>query len=79
MDCIIIATGNRKDKCQKSDRPFMAPLLQHDDAGDETRESSKQWGHAFRTFCETTTFHGLRNVVGSTSHNARRERGSCHF
>jgi len=68
----ITAAGNQKDKSQKSDRPSMTTSLQHGDAGDETSESSKQWGHAFRTFCETTTFHGLRNVVGSTSHNARR-------
>ena len=71
MDCIA-AAGNQKDKSENPDRPSMAPLLQHGDAGDETRESSKQCGHAFRTFCETTTFHGLRNVTESTSHNARR-------
>ncbi|KAK2160635.1 hypothetical protein NP493_1635g00020 [Ridgeia piscesae] len=37
--------------------------LQGDDAGEKTDKTSKQWGLTLQTFCENTTFHGLRNVV----------------
>ena len=30
----------------------------------------ERWGHSFNTFCETTTFHGMRNVV--TKNNSVR-------
>ena len=31
----------------------------------------ERWEHSFNTFCETTTFHGLRNVV-TKNNSARR-------
>ncbi|KAK2154565.1 hypothetical protein NP493_2166g00001 [Ridgeia piscesae] len=37
--------------------------LQVDDAGEKTDKTSRQWGLTLQTFCENTTFHGLRNVV----------------
>ena len=44
---------------------------QHSGAGEETDGRRKRWGPALKTFCEKTTFHGLRNVTESTSY-ARR-------
>ena len=49
-----------------------ATSMQHDGCGVETSVPGKQWGHAIRTFCETTTFHGLRNVTEPRSNRSRR-------
>ncbi|KAK2186908.1 hypothetical protein NP493_182g00013 [Ridgeia piscesae] len=35
-------------------------------------DESKSWGRVFSVFCETTTFHGLRNIAESTSNVSRR-------
>ncbi|KAK2165627.1 hypothetical protein NP493_1354g00019 [Ridgeia piscesae] len=41
----------------------MATSLSLGDSGDKSDAESKPRSRAFTTFCETTTFHGLRNVA----------------
>ena len=55
----------------ESTSSMIAASPQRCGAGEETDERRKGWGPALKTFCEKTTFHGLRNVTESTS-NARR-------
>ena len=67
-----ISSANQTQETQMSGTPSIVTSLQHGDAGDETTESSKHWGRAFRNFCEKITFHGLRNITETTSHLSRR-------
>ena len=71
------SSTNQTQETQMSGTPSVVTSLRHGDAGDETTESSKHWGRAFRKFCETTTFHGLRNITATTSHVSRRCGISC--
>jgi len=71
------SSTDQTQETQMSGTPSILTSLQHGHAGDETTESSKHWGRAFRNFCETTTFHGLRNVTETTSHVSRRWGSFC--
>ena len=63
---------NQPQESQTKERPSTMTSLQEDDAGEKTDKTSKQWGLTLQTFCKNTTFHGLRNVVESTSTRVQR-------
>ena len=64
--------ANQKKEEYASTCQPTATSMQHDGFEDETSVQSKQWGHAVKTFCEKTTFHGLRNVTEPKSNRGRR-------
>jgi len=68
---------NEMPKYQLPDIPFTTTSRQDGDSRPEMDDESKPWGRAFSTFCEKTTFHGLRNVTDSTRNVTRRYRSSC--
>ena len=72
VDMKDASCANQKKVEQTSTRQPTATSMQHAGCGDETSVPSKQWGHAMKTFCETTTFHGLRNVTEPRSNRGRR-------
>ena len=65
-------SANQMQYSQTLDNPSIVKSMQIDEAGDETGVRRTQWVRALKGFCETTTFHGLRNVAGSTSNSVRR-------
>ena len=67
VDMKDASCANQKKEKQTSTCQPTAASMQHGGFGDETSVPSKQWGHAVKAFCETTTFHGLRNVTESRS------------
>ena len=66
------SSANQMQDSQMPDNPLIVKSMQIGEAEDETGERSKQWVRALKGFCETTTFHGLRNVAEPTSSLARR-------
>ncbi|KAI0237642.1 hypothetical protein LSAT2_011819 [Lamellibrachia satsuma] len=66
------SSANQMQDSQMPDKPLIVTSMQIDEAGDETGERSTQWVRALKGFCETTTFHGLRNVAESTNNSVRR-------
>ena len=75
--CILIpvkgtSSANEMPDSQSPDSPLMMSSLSLGDSGDKSHAESKPRSHAFTTFCETTTFHGLRNVAESSSNVTRK-------
>ena len=72
VDMNEASCANRmKEEHASTCQPTATSML-HGGCGDEPSVPSKQWSHAIRTFCETTTFHGLRNVTKPRSNRVRR-------
>ena len=65
-------SANEMQDSQTPDNPLIVKSMQIIEARDEKDERSTQWVRALKGFCETTTFHGLRNVAESTRNSVRR-------